>query len=86
MLERDAAMQILTGSRGRARSAILRGDVTPQWHPTGFVVFHLGEISQRVGRLRLHVWPSGGQKDLPGHPPIHSHSWELSSPVLAGQS
>lgn len=79
----ENAMQILQANAQRVIERILVGDVPARWHPTGFLVFHLGSLSESW-RLRLHVWPTGIRQVLRGHPSIHSHNWELASLVLSG--
>jgi hypothetical protein len=54
-----------------------------RWHPYGFAVFHLGSHPE-LGRLRFHVWPSNLRVELPGHPPVHRHGWNLASHVICG--
>ncbi|GAA2160967.1 hypothetical protein FHX52_3222 [Humibacillus xanthopallidus] len=73
------------------RSAIreaLNNVSSARWHPNGFIVFRLGDVRDGVftGSHRVHIWPGEiARRDLPGHPTIHSHDWELQSLVLNGQ-
>jgi len=53
------------------------------WHPYGFAVFRLKEETD-LGHVRLHIWPEGRRRAIPGHPPIHCHDWDLGSIVLGG--
>src|ERR1017187_2549985 len=46
-----------------------------KWHPTGFATFEVVSIDG-LGLMRLHFWPSGLRKVLPGHPPIHKHCFQ----------
>jgi hypothetical protein len=54
------------------------------WHPLGFVSCL---ISSRKGDydIRVHYWPSGERRTKNPNWPIHTHSYGLSSLVLAGR-
>lgn len=64
-----------------------------RWHPTGFMVYPLGEHPE-LGSLRLHVWPEGlrvrdsnWDKRKVGDiydGDIHNHGWNISSLAIAG--
>ncbi len=64
-----------------------------RWHPTGFMVYPLGEHPE-LGSLRLHVWPDGLRKrDINWDKrkigdiydgDIHNHGWNISSLAIAG--
>lgn len=54
------------------------------WHPYGFIVVHLGKLSDGSGSLRFHMWPYGDRVMQEPHWPIHSHPWDLVSLVLCG--
>jgi hypothetical protein len=55
----------------------------PLWHPLGFVSCL---ISSKKGDydIRVHYWPSGNRRTKNPNWPIHTHSYSLSSLVLAG--
>ncbi|GAA3294685.1 hypothetical protein GCM10020295_19800 [Streptomyces cinereospinus] len=38
-----------------------------------------------LGLVRVHFWPDGLRRGLPGHPSIHQHCFRLYSRVLAGE-
>lgn len=80
---RELAGRLLLDSKQGAIKRVLSGSVAAKWHPTGFVVFHLGTV-EGGWRLRLHVWPAGKRQLLAGHPHIHNHTWTLASYVLYG--
>lgn len=52
------------------------------WHPNGFATFNVVQLG--IGLIRLHVWPRGMRKSVPGHPEIHNHSFQLFSRIIAG--
>lgn len=54
------------------------------WHPTGFATFEVAHLPS-LGLVRVHFWPAGLRRGLPGHPPIHQHCFRLFSRVLAGE-
>ncbi|MCH5644436.1 hypothetical protein [Gordonia sp. ABSL49_1] len=54
-----------------------------RWHPTGFAVFNVLDISP-IGIIRLHYWPEADLRLTTGHPTIHCHCFHLHSRVLAG--
>jgi hypothetical protein len=77
----DAARDFLTGFElTEVLEAAIRKECS--WHPNGFVVFHLDQVS--LGRLRLHIWPTSGRRMRMDAPSIHSHVWRLCSRILAG--
>lgn len=82
-MEDRSAEQTLRRNRDKAIDRVLSGKTEARWHPTGFAVFHLCDLGAGQ-RLRLHVWPYGNRPIVSGHPPIHSHHWDLHSMVLAG--
>lgn len=61
----------------------LNGRLRGRWHPMGFAVFHLGNVS-KLGKLRFHMWPKALRVQLDGQPKLHSHSWDMCSLVVAG--
>lgn len=72
----------------QAVESALSNSKSARWHPNGFMVFRLDEVSEGDlrGSRRVHIWPGGVErKEMPGHPTIHSHDWELQSLVLAGK-
>ncbi len=52
------------------------------WHPLGFLVVRLGEVSS--GQLRLHVWTTQARPTQLPNWPIHTHIFELHSHILVG--
>ncbi|MFD5902821.1 hypothetical protein ACFV6B_21305 [Streptomyces microflavus] len=54
------------------------------WHPTGFGTFEVAQVPG-LGLVRVHVWPEGLRRGLPGHPSVHQHCFHLYSRVLAGE-
>ncbi|WP_030862400.1 hypothetical protein [Streptomyces sp. NRRL S-37] len=54
------------------------------WHPTGFATFEIAQVPS-LGLVRVHFWPDGLRRGLPGHPSIHQHCFRLYSRVLAGE-
>ncbi|MFI1566733.1 hypothetical protein ACH4ZX_27375 [Streptomyces sp. NPDC020490] len=54
------------------------------WHPTGFATFEIAQVPA-LGLVRVHFWPDGLRRGLPGHPSIHQHCFRLYSRVLAGE-
>ncbi|MET9218563.1 hypothetical protein ACIQCJ_01955 [Streptomyces sp. NPDC093221] len=54
------------------------------WHPTGFATFEIAQVPG-LGLVRVHFWPHGLRRGLPGHPTIHQHCFRLYSRVLAGE-
>ncbi|WP_124853465.1 hypothetical protein [Micromonospora arida] len=79
----SAQRQRLKKERAGAITQVLSGTIAGRWHPTGFAVFHLGDLGAEQ-KLRLHIWLAGHRPTLANHPHIHSHHWELDSLVLAG--
>lgn len=80
---RDAARQVeerLSEAKDMLRSGRLGEG---KWHPTGFATFEVARI-QRLGVMRLHVWPVGLRRELVGHPKIHKHNFQLYSKIVAG--
>ena len=63
--------------------AVEEATASGRWHPTGFMVFNLKDITG-VGLVRLHYWPQGTRHHLQGHPVIHRHAFHLLSTVVAG--
>jgi hypothetical protein len=61
----------------------LRESVIPLWHPLGFVSCVLDEARPEYV-IRAHYWPVGERRVKQPHWPIHTHSYFLSSYVLAG--
>lgn len=61
----------------------LSQDSRPLWHPLGFVSCL---ISPQKGdyNIRVHYWPRGDRRTKNPNWPIHTHSYALSSLVLAG--
>lgn len=53
------------------------------WHPNGFATFQR-YFKSGLGLVRLHVWPQGLRRAVPGHPEIHSHGFHVYSRVVAG--
>jgi hypothetical protein len=55
------------------------------WHSNGFAKLNLVRHAEPTFRLRLHVWPTGGESGPAfQHTNIHTHRWEFASLVLAG--
>ncbi|WP_433554325.1 hypothetical protein ACQP08_15095 [Micromonospora zamorensis] len=73
----------LQKERAGAITKVLSGTIAGRWHPTGFAVFHVGDLGAEQ-KLRLHIWLAGHRPALANHPCIHSHHWKLDSLVLAG--
>lgn len=66
--------------------------VEGRWHPSGFMVFPLGE-HRDLGFVRLHIWPKElrrredrGRDNLGDvwDGDIHNHAWHVTSYVIAG--
>lgn len=66
--------------------------IAGRWHPSGFMVFPLGEHPD-LGFVRLHIWPQGlrrredrGRGNLGDiwDGDIHNHAWHVTSYVIAG--
>jgi hypothetical protein len=55
----------------------------PLWHPLGFVSTVVEQVEGRH-TLRLHYWPTNERRTKNPDWPIHTHSYALSSLVLAG--
>lgn len=53
------------------------------WHPNGFMVFHTP--TPPALHVRVHIWPAHNQRPRPGHPPIHTHVWDLASKIVHGR-
>ena len=82
------AEDFLRANWRNAVSSALTDTSIARWHPTGFIVFRLGEVrgDGYEGSHRVHVWPGGIERRLmAGHPSIHSHDWELQSLALSGE-
>lgn len=76
-----ATQDLLAETVARIRAGRLgRG----MWHPTGFATFEVAHVPS-LGLVRVHFWPAGLRRGLPGHPPIHQHCFRLFSRVLAGE-
>ncbi len=54
-----------------------------KWNPGGFMVFSLG-VHQKLGSVRLHIYPQGIARKTAQGPNIHNHAWHLFSKVLIG--
>src|SRR5665213_1799563 len=54
-----------------------------RWHPLGFMIFPLG-VHDKMGSLRLHVWPNGLRRSIENGSGVHNHAWYLASLVVAG--
>jgi hypothetical protein len=62
----------------------LSKESTPLWHPLGFVSAVIAKVEDSH-TLRLHYWPIGERRTKNPDWPIHTHSYSLSSLVLAGR-
>jgi hypothetical protein len=56
----------------------------PLWHPLGFVSTVVAKV-EGSHTLRLHYWPKNDRRTKNPDWPIHTHSYHLSSLVLAGK-
>lgn len=56
----------------------------PLWHPLGFVSTVIAKVNGSH-TLRLHYWPKNERRTKNPDWPIHTHSYSLSSLVLAGK-
>lgn len=80
---KDAKCQVLA-NQDAAVDLIRAGGLGPGfWHPTGFAIFDFLRDPE-LGRLRIHFWPTTPRRRLQSHPPIHCHSFQLHSLILAG--
>jgi hypothetical protein len=61
----------------------LSRECVPFWHPLGFVSAVVAKVDGSH-TLRLHYWPKGQRRTKNPDWPIHTHSYSLSSLVLAG--
>ncbi|MFJ5645103.1 hypothetical protein [Streptomyces sp. NPDC093223] len=82
-LEEAAAVtgDLLAGTMSAIRAGRLGHGL---WHPTGFATFEIAQVAS-LGLVRVHFWPHGLRRGLPGHPSIHQHCFRLYSRVLAGE-
>ena len=54
------------------------------WHPYGYIALRVALIPEAKATLVLHVWPRGLRGGRVGLSPLHCHSFNLYSRVLAG--
>lgn len=62
----------------------LSNESVPLWHPLGFVSAVVAKVDGSH-TLRLHYWPKSERRTKNPDWPIHTHSYSLSSLVLAGR-
>jgi len=62
----------------------LSKECVPLWHPLGFVSTVVAKVDGSH-TLRLHYWPKNERRTKNPDWPIHTHSYSLSSLVLAGR-
>ena len=62
----------------------LRRTCTPLWHPLGFVSCVIKDDANEA-TVRVHYWPKGERRVKNPDWPIHTHTYDLSSFILAGR-